>query len=277
MCRTTSRIAAVVGAYKMILPLFKVVGGAVAHFCSTISAVDHTRKQTALARLCPAVTLLANFLHLVKDLLLNDRRVGIVENCLLFNGRFPLFLIPNRIGIGLEIDGASCVFPPFQNVNDRVGIPMVGINGFRTWSLDADLPLICGGIQNLFLLQELCNLHRASPFHAQLENAFDYQRRRFIHDPLCLVLRVFTVAERNIDGQRNAAFTLCLIDGTDLAAGVFGKKLVEPVFDASNVAVGTVGVDGVKMVVDGNIPHIVLWECEVDIQPCQRGITPQSR
>lgn len=186
-------IAAVVGAYKMILPLFKVVGGAVAHFCSTISAVDHTRKQTALARLCPAVTLLANFLHLVKDLLLNDRRVGIVENCLLFNGRFPLFLIPNRIGIGLEIDGASCVFPPFQNVNDRVGIPMVGINGFRTWSLDADLPLICGGIQNLFLLQELCNLHRASPFHAQLENALDHQCRRFIHAPLCLVLRVFTV------------------------------------------------------------------------------------
>ena len=60
----------------------------------------------------------------------------------------------------------------------------------------------------------------------QLENALDYQCRRFIHNPLCLFLRVFTVAERNIDGQRNAAFTLYLIDSTDLAAGVFGKKLV---------------------------------------------------
>ena len=260
----------------MILPLFKVVGGAVAHFCSTISAVDHTGKQTALARLCPAVTLLANFLHLVKGLLLNDRRVGIVENCLLFNGRFPLFLIPNRIGIGLEIDGASCVFPPFQNVNDRVGVPMVRISGFRAGCLDALTLLVGGGVKYLFLLQELCNLHRASPFHAQLENALDYQCRRFIHDPLHLVLRVFTVAERNIGGQGNAAFALRLIDSTNFAAGVLGKKLVEPVLDTRNVAVGTVGIDGVKMVVDGNIAHIVLWECEVDIQPCQRGITPQS-
>ena len=76
----------------MILPLFKVVGGAVAHFCSTISAIDHAGKQAAFACLCPAMPLLANLLHLVKDLLLDDRRVGIVENCLLFNGRFPLFL-----------------------------------------------------------------------------------------------------------------------------------------------------------------------------------------
>ena len=260
----------------MILPLFKVVGGAVAHFCFTISAIDHAGKQTALARLCPAVTLLSNFLHLVKDLLLNDRWVGVVENRPFFNGRFPLLLVPDGIGVGLEIDGASRVFPPFQDVNDRVGVPMVRISGFWAGCLDALTLLVGGGVKYLFLLQELCNLHRASPFHAQLENAFDYQCCRFIHNPLGLVLRVFTVAEWNIDGQRNAAFALCLIDSTDLAAGVFGEKLVEPVLDARNIAVGTVGVDGVKMVVDGNIAHIVLWECEVDIQPCQRGITPQS-
>lgn len=109
-------------------------------------------------------------------------------------------------------------------MNDRVGVPMVRISGFRAGRLDALTLLVGGGIKHLFLLQELCNLHRASPFHAQLENAFDYQCCRFIHNPLCLVFRVFTVAERNIDGQRNAAFTLCLIDSTDLAAGVFGKN-----------------------------------------------------
>ena len=261
----------------MILPLFKVVGGAVAHFCSTISAVDHTGKQTAFARLCPAVTLLANFLHLVKDLLLNDRRVGVVENRLFFNGRFSLLLIPDGIGVGLEVDRTACVLPPFQNVNDRVGVPMVRISGFRAGCLDALALFVGGRVKYLFLLQELCNLHRASPFHAQLENALDYQCRRFIHDPLCLVLRVFTVAERNIDSQRNTAFALCLIDGTDLAAGAFGEKLVEPVLNACNIAVCAVGGDGVKMVIDGNLAHIVLRECEVDIQPCQQGITPQSR
>lgn len=139
VCRTASRIAAVVGAYKMILPLFKVVSGAVAHFCSTISAIYHAGKQAALARLCPAVPLLANFLHLVKDLLLNDRRVGVVENRLFFNGRFSLLLVPDGIGVGLEIDGASRVLPPFQNVNNRVGIPMVRISGFRAGCLDSTL------------------------------------------------------------------------------------------------------------------------------------------
>ena len=213
--RTASRIASVVGAYKIILPLFKVIGGAVAHFCSTISAIDHTGKQAALARLCPAVTLLSNFLHLVKDLLLNDRWVGVVENRLLFNGRFSLLLVPDRIGVGLEIDRTARVFPPFQDVDNGVGIPMVGISGFRTWSLDADLPLICGGIQNLFLLQEFGNLHRPPALRAQLEDTLHYHCRRFVHDPFCFVLRVFTVAEWNIDGQRNAAFALCLIDGTD--------------------------------------------------------------
>ena len=61
-----------------------------------------------------------------------------------------------------------------------------------------------------------------------------------------------------------------------LAAGVFGKKLVKPVLDARNIAVGTVGVDGVKVVVDGNIPNIVLREREVDIQSGQRRISSQS-
>lgn len=54
------------------------------------------------------------------------------------------------------------------------------------------------------------------------------------------------------------------------------RDVLEPVLDARNVAVGAVGVNGIEVVVDGNIAHIVLRKCEVDIQPCQRGITPQS-
>ena len=202
--------------------------------------------------------------------------MGVVENRLFFNRRFPLFLIPNGIGVGLEIDSASRVFPPFENVNDRVGVPMVRISGFWAGCLDALTLLVGGGIEYLFFLQELCNLHRASSFHAQLENTLDYQRCRFIHNPHCLVLRVFAVAERNIGGQGNAAFTLCRIDSTNFSASVFGKKLVEPVLDTRNVAVGTVGIDGVKMIVDGNVPHIVLRKSKVDIKPSQRGITPKS-
>ena len=58
--------------------------------------------------------------------------------------------------------------------------------------------------------------------------------------------------------------------GPDFAAGIFCKKLVEPVLDTCHIVIRAVGVDGVKVVVDGNIPHAVLWKREVDIQPGQR-------
>ena len=76
--------------------------------------------------------------------------------------------------------------------------------------------------------------------------------------------------------QRNASLALGLVHRPDFAAGILGEKLVEPVLDAGDVAVRAVGVDGVKVVVDGDIPHIVLREGEVDVQPSQRGIPPQS-
>ena len=65
-------------------------------------------------------------------------------------------------------------------------------------------------------------------------------------------------------------------NGTDFAAGILGIPLIEPVLDACHVAVGAVGVNGVEVVVDGNIPHAVLRKRVVDIKPCQRGITTES-
>ena len=60
------------------------------------------------------------------------------------------------------------------------------------------------------------------------------------------------------------------------AAGILGIPLIEPVLNACHVAVGAVGVNGVEVVVDGNIPHAVLRKRVVDIKPCQRGITTES-
>ena len=88
----------------MVLPFLKVVGGAVAHFCPAVSTVNHAGEQTALACFRSAVTLLPDLLHLVKDFLLDDRRMGIVENRLFVEGRFPLLLVPDGIGVGLEVD-----------------------------------------------------------------------------------------------------------------------------------------------------------------------------
>ena len=101
--RTVSCVATVAGAYKMVLPFLKVVGGAVAHFCPAVSTVSHAGEQAALSGFCPSVTLLADLLHLVKDFLLNDCRMGVVEYRLLLNGRFPLLLVPDGVGVGLSL------------------------------------------------------------------------------------------------------------------------------------------------------------------------------
>ena len=153
--RTASRVASVVGAYKVILPLLKVIVGAVPHFRSAVGTVNHAGEQAALARFRSAVTLLPDLLHLVKDFLFDDRRMGVVENRLFVERRFPLLLVPNGIGVGFEVDRTACVLSPFQNVNNGVGIPMVGIIGFGAWGFDARPALVSSGVKHLFLLQEL--------------------------------------------------------------------------------------------------------------------------
>ena len=39
----------------------------------------------------------------------------VVEDCSFLNGIFSLLLVPNGVGVGLEVDGAACVLPAFQN------------------------------------------------------------------------------------------------------------------------------------------------------------------
>ena len=209
------------------------------------------------------MTLLTDLLHLVKDFLLDNRRMGVIKNRLFFEGRFPLLLVPNGIGVGFEVDRTACVLPPFQNMNNGVGIPMVGIIGFGAWGFDARPALVCGGVKHLFLLQELGDLHRSPSLHAQLEDLLHYYSRRFVHDPLGFILWVFEIPKWNIGGQRYTTLTLCFLHSLDFAACIFGEKFVKPVFDTGNIAVCAVGVDGVKVVVNGNIPHIVLGEVKL--------------
>jgi len=75
---------------------------------------------------------------------------------------------------------------------------------------------------------------------------------------------------------QHGAFLCCrfLLASTPLfSCHALCKVVIEPVLDACHVAVGAVGINGVEVVVDGNIPHAVLRKRVVDIKPCQRGIT----
>ena len=139
------------------------------------------------------------------------------------------------------------------------------------------LPLfVGGGIQHLFLFQQGGDLARPVSLHAERKDPLHGLCGFLVNHPFLGIVRVTLVAVGNVGGQALSTLALCLVDGTDFAAGILGIPLIEPVLNACHVAVGAVGIDGVKVVVDGNIPHAVLRKRVVDIKPCQRGITTES-
>lgn len=138
-------VGSVRGADEKVLPLFKVVGGGVVELLSAISAEHQARKRTALARCRSPVSLLSDFLHLVKDFLFDNRRMSIVENLLIFFGILPLLLIPNGIGIGFEVDSSTNILFAFKNIDDGAFVPAIRILRLGVRSFHALFGFVCSG------------------------------------------------------------------------------------------------------------------------------------
>lgn len=120
------------------------------------------------------------------------------------------------------------------------------------------------------------DLHGTTALHTQVEDAFHHISGYRVNHPAAGVLQVFYIAIGHIGGQGYASLTLGFLDGSDLAAGVPGIELVEPVFDARKIVVHTVRVNGVVVVVDGDETNTVLRKGEVGVKPGQRGVAAQS-
>ena len=86
-----------------------VVGGSVVQLLTAIGTVHQTEKGTCNPRLGFAQPLLADDLHLIEDVLFNNGFVGVLEDCLFLYGSFSLLFVPDRIGVGLEVDRTACV------------------------------------------------------------------------------------------------------------------------------------------------------------------------
>ena len=264
------------GADEEVLPLFKIAGGGVVELLLTVVAEYQAGEHIALPRRCSAVPLLPNLLYLIKDFQRDDCRVGVIENLAILHRIFPLLLIPDGVGVGLEIDRAACVLHVFEDVSNGAFVPAILVLRGLMRCFSA-LPLfVGGGIQHLFLFQQGGDLAWSFSLHAERKDPLDDLCSFLVNHPFLRIVRVTLIAVGNVGGQALSALPLCLVDGTDFAAGILGIPLIEPVLDTSHVAVGAVGVNGVEVVVDGNIPHVVLRKRVVDIKPCQRGITTES-
>ena len=202
--------------------------------------------------------------------------MGVVENRSIFFGGLPLLLIPNGVGVGLEVDRCTDILFSFKNIDHGAFAPAVRILRLGVWCFHTLLIFVCGRCEYLVLFKLVCNLARSSSVHAEHENLFDHLCSFFVDNPFFRVIWILHVAIRHMNGQSFATLTLCLLHRTNLSARVLGEKFVKPVFDTGNIAVGAVGVGAVKMVVDGNVANIVLRESVVDVQSRQCGVTTKS-
>ena len=105
-------------ADEEVLPLFKIAGGRVVELLLAVVAEHQAGEHIALSRRCSAVPLLPNLLHLIKDFQRDNCRMGVIENLAILHWIFPLLLIPDGVGVGLEIDRAACVLHVFEDVSN---------------------------------------------------------------------------------------------------------------------------------------------------------------
>ena len=148
------------------------------------------------------------------------------ENRLLLYRIFPLLLVPDGVGIGLEVDSTARVLPAFQDFDNRTVAPAIGVlrGGIRgTASL---LLLVGGGGQHLIGPKLVSDLLWTSSLHTHPENTLYYLGSLRVNQPASWILRVLHVAIGDIDRQRYTPFPLRFLNGPDFAAGISGIKFV---------------------------------------------------
>ena len=112
---------------------------------TAVGTVHQPGKDAASACTGIAMPLLAHLLYLLKHGFLDDGLMCIGEDGLLLKGIVPLLLVPDGVGIGLEVHRTARVLPPFQNRHNGTAVPVAGVLRFLVWGLDALQGPVCAG------------------------------------------------------------------------------------------------------------------------------------
>lgn len=116
--------------------------------------------------------------------------MGVIENLAILHWIFPLFLIPDGVGVGLEIDRAACVLHVFEDVSNGAFVPAILI----LWGLMrcfSALPLLVGsGVQHLLLFQQGGDLARPFSLHAERKDPLHDLCSFLVNHPFLGIVRV---------------------------------------------------------------------------------------
>ena len=88
--------------------------------------------------------MLTDDLHLIENVLFDDDFMGVLEDRLFFYGSFPLLLVPDGIGVSLEVDRTACLLSAFQDMNHGAAVPSARVFGCGIGAL-APLSVLVGG------------------------------------------------------------------------------------------------------------------------------------
>ena len=79
--------------------------------------------------------------------------MGAIENLAILHRIFPLLLVPDGVGVGLEIDRAACVLHVFEDISNSAFVPAILVLRGLMRCFSALPLLVCGGVQHLLLFQ----------------------------------------------------------------------------------------------------------------------------
>ena len=213
---------AVIGVYTLLGGMKSVAATSIFQGLELLLAVvaEHQAgEHIALSRCRSAVPLLPNLLHLIKDFQRDNCWVGVIENLAILYRIFPLLLVPDGVGIGLEIDRAAGVLHVFKDVSNSAFMPAILV----LWGLMrcfSALPLfVGGGVQHLFLFQQSGDLAWPFSLHAECKDPLHNLCSLLVNHPFLGIVRVTFIAVGNVGGQAFSTLTFCLVDGTDFSAG----------------------------------------------------------
>ena len=155
-------------------------------------------------------------------------------------------------------------------------VPAIGIFRLCVWRISA-LTLVVGSRGKYFILFQLSgNLARSAAFHTHIKDTLYHFSSFRINNPVLRIIRILHIPVRYIGCQRKSFFSLCFLNSSDLAAGISGIEFIKPVFDTCHVALGAVHVDGIEVVIDGDISNTAFRKYDVDIQAGHRRVSSKS-
>ena len=160
---------------------------------------------------------------------------------------WSVLLVPNGIGVGLEVDRCTDGLHPFKNRHNAAFVPTAFVFRCSIGSVLSLTLFVSGRFEDLLTFKLCSDLARPSSLHTEVKDFLDHLCRFLVNDPLLWIVGILLVPIGNIDRKAVATFTLCLLHRTDFAAGVSCIKLVEPVLDTCKIVVDAVGVDGFQL------------------------------